>query len=152
MAIYVLGPIVGTDDSRFMIFATPLIGPYLYLVPVIAPIAGGFITQAIGIKYVFIVMAALCGVSALIGLPLLEETYDPVIRLKLYGPTVDLEKQGLNLVAGKTERKFEYLWEAMSRPIMLLSRSLICFMLSLYLAFISGSSCPITLARRFSKN
>ena len=111
----------------------------VYSVPVIAPIAGGFITQSIGVKWVFIVMAALCGVSALIGIPLLQETYGPVVRRRHYGNVPDPEKHGLSQVVDQTERKFEYIWEAMTRPIVLLFGNLICFMLSLYLAFISGS-------------
>ncbi|EJF56590.1 MFS general substrate transporter [Dichomitus squalens LYAD-421 SS1] len=61
MAIYTLGPLLG---------------------PVIGPVAGGFIAQTIGFKYIFIVVAGLCAVAAVVGIPFLRETYHPVIRLR----------------------------------------------------------------------
>jgi MFS family permease len=52
MALYSLGPLLGTlsqlaCDNSLM----------LYIGPVIGPIAGGFIAETVGIKYVFIVIA-----------------------------------------------------------------------------------------------
>jgi MFS family permease len=52
MALYSLGPLFGTlfqlgcDDSLM-----------LYLGPVIGPVAGGYIAETIGVKYVFVVIA-----------------------------------------------------------------------------------------------
>ncbi|KAG6831201.1 hypothetical protein H0H87_005917 [Tephrocybe sp. NHM501043] len=118
MAVYSLGPLIG---------------------PVVGPIAGGFIAQTIGVKWVFIVISILSGVSAAIGIPLLKETYGPVIRLKRAKATGDPE--ALNRVyriANVREKSFSFLWENLSRPIVMLCRSFICFILSLYMAFLYG--------------
>jgi len=115
MALYSLGPLIG---------------------PVIGPIAGGFIAETVGIKWVFVVISVLCGVSALIGIPLLRETYSPVIRLRLVQKSSDPEKAALQhptLVAAQ-QSKWYILWINLSRPAMMLARSFICFVLSLYMA------------------
>jgi len=102
-----------------------------------APIAGGFITQTVGSKYIFIAMAALCGLASIIGIPLLRETYGPVVRARHYGKPVDPEKISSKITGG-AEQKFEFLWLAMSRPVVLLCRSSICFLMSLFMAYIAG--------------
>ncbi|KAJ7887576.1 major facilitator superfamily domain-containing protein [Mycena olivaceomarginata] len=71
MAIYSLGPLIG---------------------PVVGPIMGGFVTETIGIKYVFIIVA---GIASAIGIPILRETYAPLIRLKRAKKAVDPEKAAL---------------------------------------------------------
>jgi len=109
-----------------------------YAGPVLAPIAGGFIAQSVGSKYIFIVTAAGCGVSAVIGIPLLRETYGPVVYRRHYRKLLDTEKASPG-IAAQTDHKFEFIWRAMIRPVVLLFRSLICFMLSFYIAFISGT-------------
>jgi MFS family permease len=119
MALYSLGPLIG---------------------PVVGPIAGGFIAQSIGIKYVFIVISASCGVAALIGIPLLRETYAPVIRLRLAQKSADPEKaarQHPTLVAARRS-KGHILWVNLSRPAIMLTHSFICFILSLYMALMYG--------------
>ncbi|GAW09498.1 mfs multidrug [Lentinula edodes] len=117
MAIYSLGPLIG---------------------PAVGPVAGGFIAQTIGTKYVFIVIAAACGVSLLLGVPLLQETYAPVIRLRRARVEGDLEKAKHFHGPISDMGKWEYLWLNLSRPVILLTRSFICFMLSLYMAFMYG--------------
>ncbi|KAF8830696.1 hypothetical protein HHX47_DHR2001051 [Lentinula edodes] len=117
MAIYSLGPLIG---------------------PAVGPVAGGFIAQTIGTKYVFIVIAAACGVSLLLGVPLLQETYAPVIRLRRARAEGDLEKAKHFHGPISDMGKWEYLWLNLSRPVILLTRSFICFMLSLYMAFMYG--------------
>ncbi|KAJ3862106.1 multidrug resistance protein 4 [Lentinula novae-zelandiae] len=117
MAIYSLGPLIG---------------------PAVGPVAGGFIAQTIGTKYVFIVIAAACAVSLLLGVPLLQETYAPVIRLRRARAEGDLEKAKHFHGPISDMGKWEYLWLNLSRPVILLTRSSICFMLSLYMAFMYG--------------
>jgi len=78
--------------------------------------------------------------ASLIGIPLLRETYAPVIQIRrLRAQSSDPEKaaklQSL-LVANKS--KWQILWENLTRPVVLLTRSLICFLLSLYMAFVYG--------------
>ncbi|KAF5344334.1 hypothetical protein D9758_013246 [Tetrapyrgos nigripes] len=117
MALYSLGPLIG---------------------PVIGPVAGGFIAQSVGPKWVFIVIAALSGVSMLVGVPFLRETYAPVIRRRRAFASGDVEKaRTLRGPMGDMSR-MQYLWINLSRPVILLFGSLICFLLSLYAAFIYG--------------
>lgn len=97
------------------------------------PIAGGFIAQNIGVKYILIVMSALCGLAALIGIPCLKETYAPVIRSGLATTSSESEK-AYQTRRPKNESIWHILWLNLSRPVILLSRSFICFILSLYLA------------------
>jgi multidrug resistance protein len=119
MALYCIGPLIG---------------------PAIGPIMGGFIAQSVGVQYVFYVIVALCGVAAVVGIPLLKETYAPVIRLQRDKHAADPEKAASrhpNLTLHHTSH-LSYLWDNLKRPMVLLTRSLICFMLSLYMALIYG--------------
>ncbi|KAF8234590.1 MFS general substrate transporter [Tricholoma matsutake] len=114
MAVYTLGPLVG---------------------PVIGPIAGGFIADAAGIKFVFVTLAGIGAVSSLIGLPLLRETYAPVIRRRLARRLNDPEKLGKASPSFDTqETKLQYMWTNLTRPLIMLVRSFICFILSIYMA------------------
>ena len=70
-----------------------------------------------------------------ISIPLLRETYAPVIRQRRAAKSVNPEKDASNLPSLLKERgKFYYLWVNLSRPISLLFGSLICFLFSLYMA------------------
>ncbi len=60
MALFTLGPLIG---------------------PSVGPVAGGFIAETIGFKWIFIVIAIAAGVGALFGIPFLDESYAPVIQL-----------------------------------------------------------------------
>lgn len=91
---------------------------------------GGFIAQAVGIQYVFYVIAALCGAASIFAIPLLRETYAPVIRRRLCAHGADPEKEATN----EEQDKLDYLWLNLKRPVILLTRSFICFILSLYMA------------------
>ncbi|KAF9482294.1 multidrug resistance protein 4 [Pholiota conissans] len=119
MALYTLGPLVG---------------------PVVGPIAGGFITQAVGIKWVFIVIAISCGAASAIGIPLLRETYAPVIRLRRAAKSGDPEKvaKAHPHLLKEHGSKLHVLYINLIRPITLLFGSLVCFVLSLYMSFMYG--------------
>uniref|UniRef100_A0A8H7XYP4 Major facilitator superfamily (MFS) profile domain-containing protein n=1 Tax=Psilocybe cubensis TaxID=181762 RepID=A0A8H7XYP4_PSICU len=119
MAFYNLGPILG---------------------PAIGPAVGGFITQTIGIKWVFIVIAITCGALSLISIPLLRETYAPVIRARKARRDGDVEKAARvhpMLVQAKGNL-LSLLWMNLTRPIELLFRSFICFILSLFMSLLYG--------------
>ncbi|KIJ70225.1 hypothetical protein HYDPIDRAFT_104912 [Hydnomerulius pinastri MD-312] len=119
MALYSLGPLIG---------------------PAIGPIMGGFIAQSVGIQYVFYVIVGLCGAAAAVAIPLLRETYAPVIRLQRDKLAADPEKAAAthpNLTLHHTS-KLNYLWINLSRPVILLTRSFVCFVLSLYMALMYG--------------
>ncbi|KIM71778.1 hypothetical protein PILCRDRAFT_16737 [Piloderma croceum F 1598] len=114
------------------LLVTPLIGS------VIGPIIGGYISQSVGVKYVFVFLSALCGAAALIGIPCLKETYAPVVRLAQAKRSSDFEKL-VEALAPKNRSMWHTLWLNLSRPVILLTRSFICFILSLYLAMsVSG--------------
>jgi len=99
------------------------------------PVIGGYIAQNMGFKYVFIVTSISCGVAALVGIPFLRETYAPVIRLNMAKRTSDSEKgMAAQKITPIDESIWHILWLNLSRPIILLTRSFICFILSLYLA------------------
>ncbi|KXN82226.1 hypothetical protein AN958_02917 [Leucoagaricus sp. SymC.cos] len=119
MALFSLGPLIG---------------------PVVGPIAGGFIAQEVGVKWVFIVIACACGFTSLIGIPLLRETYAPIIRMRQATRSVDPEaaKRVHPSLQQDDKNKLLSLWINLCRPVILLFRSLICFMLSLYMAFQYG--------------
>lgn len=105
--------------------------------PVIGPIAGGFIAETIGFKWVFIIITILAGVAGILGIALLRETYAPVLRARLVKSCVsDPEKaQELSHDAAGTElTDSQILWLNMTRPLALLCQSFICFILSLFMA------------------
>jgi MFS family permease len=124
--------------------------------PIVGPIAGGFIAQTIGMKWVFLIIACeylriichsqefqlswfvivTCAVTALFGILLLKETYAPVICLRRAAKAQDPEKvmKAHPHLLRERGSKFHMLWIDLSRPIIILSHSFICFILSLYMA------------------
>ncbi|KAF8187344.1 major facilitator superfamily domain-containing protein [Mycena galopus ATCC 62051] len=121
MAIYSLGPVIR---------------------PGLGPIMSGFVTGTIGIKYVFIIVAGLGGVASAPDIPFLKETYAPLLRLRLAKKAADPEKATLQhaVLVAQHSSKLYYLWINLSRPAVFLSGSPVCFMLSLYMAFLYGNS------------
>jgi hypothetical protein len=100
---------------------------------------GGFIAESIGVQHVFYVIIAISGVAAMIGIPLLRETYAPVIRLRLNNMGLDPEKTTAGHPALQHKiGKWAYLWLNLKRPVILLARSFILFILSLYMALMYG--------------
>lgn len=97
---------------------------------------GGFITQSIGIQYVFYLIVGLCGLSSIIAVPLLRETYAPVIRLRRAKSSSDLEKVAVAdpRISEVPTNKLKYLWDNLTRPMLILTHSFICFILSFYMA------------------
>jgi hypothetical protein len=93
--------------------------------------------QTIGIKWIFIIITILAGMGSIVGIPFLEETYAPIIKERLNRiRSQDMEpgeKAPLFVVPARPKLS-QSLRENLARPFMLLTRSLICFMLSLYMA------------------
>ncbi|KAL1688547.1 major facilitator superfamily domain-containing protein [Schizophyllum commune] len=105
----------------------PLIGP------VVGPIAGGFIAQTVGVKWVFIVIACLNGVAAAVGIPLLRETYHPILRKRIAKRNGDVERLRVDPVVEEAGMsKVEIIWVNIQRPIMLLFGDVICFLLTFF--------------------
>ncbi|EJD34585.1 MFS general substrate transporter, partial [Auricularia subglabra TFB-10046 SS5] len=119
MGIYTLGPLIG---------------------PVVGPVAGGFIVASIGFKYIFVVITGLAVISLAIGLPFLRETYAPVIiERKAKKRARDEEARGEVPEKVPEEPKLSHvLWLNLSRPLILLTRSYICFLLAFYMGLTYG--------------
>jgi hypothetical protein len=76
------------------------------------------------------------GFSSIVGIPLLRETYAPVIRMRRAARSGDPEaarKLSLELQQNQGS-KLEFIWINLKRPVILLFRSFICFVLSLYMS------------------
>lgn len=115
MAIYTLGPLLG---------------------PGIGPIIAGYVSQSIGYKWIFVIIGCMSGAAAVVGIPVLRETYAPVIQLAIAkAEGLDEEKAALlreKLFAG-TGGEWGLIWANLKRPVILFTRSSICFLLSLYM-------------------
>ncbi|OJA12250.1 hypothetical protein AZE42_04087 [Rhizopogon vesiculosus] len=118
MALYTLGPLMG---------------------PCLGPIMAGFIAESVGVQNLFYLIAALCGIAAVLGIPLLKETYAPVIKLRRGKAAQDPEKAATcpALTPHQIDR-WAYLWINLKRPVILVTRSFICFILSFYMALMYG--------------
>ncbi|KIM77118.1 hypothetical protein PILCRDRAFT_825659 [Piloderma croceum F 1598] len=119
MAIYSLGPL---------------------LAPSIGPVWAGFIVQTIGFKWVFIMIAIGSGIAAVACVTLLKETYGPVIQMRRANTLLDLKGSAeLEAIPGWNLGLSQRLSLNLRRPVMLLTHSLICTLLSLYVAFLYGT-------------
>jgi len=96
--------------------------------------------QSIGFKWVFILLTILAGVGAVVAIPFLEETYAPVLqeRLATRRGMEDEEKGGVKFEVPVKPALGETLRVNLSRPFLLLTRSFICFILSLFMSLIYG--------------
>jgi hypothetical protein len=80
-------------------------------------------------------LPAVCGVSAMIGIPFLRETYSPIIRLRRARRSNDPEAIAkVPSLINSNQSKMQFLWVNLSRPVIMLTRSFICFILSLYMS------------------
>ncbi|XWX02280.1 hypothetical protein V2A60_010316 [Cordyceps javanica] len=114
----------------------PLIGP------VVGPIAGGFLGEAAGWRWVFWLLLIAGGVLSLVVDLVNRETYAPVLlRRKTKALAKELGRSDLRsalepgseqISAARTIRK------GMWRPLLLLSKSVIVLLLSIYMALIYG--------------
>ncbi|KAG2132056.1 multidrug resistance protein 4 [Suillus clintonianus] len=124
-----------SESDRAAAMALYNVGPLLG--PVIGPVMGGFMAESLGVQYDFYVVTAISGAAAMLGIPLMRESYAPVIRLRRAKSSPDLEKAAKGHPAF-TMNKWAYLWINLKRPFILLTQSFICFILSLYMALIYG--------------
>ena len=115
MAVFTLGPLIG---------------------PSVGPVAGGFIAQTIGFQWIFKVIAIFSAAGAILGVFILEETYAPIIQIR--------RAQRHIKETGRRTLEHDVLLDAhkdfhhvlavnMTRPFVLLFRSFVCFILSLYM-------------------
>ncbi|KAI1300596.1 putative MFS transporter [Xylaria venustula] len=112
----------------------PLLGP------VIGPVIGAFVAQYLGWRWTFWLILILAGVVSLLAVPLMRETFEPVllerkvIKLRKSTGNKNIRTRSYNndLTPGRR------LARAVIRPIKMLLLSPIVFLLSLYAAFMFG--------------
>ncbi|KAG2008276.1 multidrug transporter [Coprinopsis cinerea AmutBmut pab1-1] len=127
------------ESDRASAMALFSVGPLFG--PAIGPAAAGFIVQDVGIKWVFIIIAATSAVAAVVGIPLLRETYAPVIRMRKARNSPDPQaatEKLLRQIGTLEGSKARIIWINLSRPMALLFGNFICFILSLYMALNYG--------------
>lgn len=115
MSIFTLGPLLG---------------------PSIGPVAGGFIAETIGFKWIFIVIAVASGLGGVAGILMLKETYAPYIQLRRARRAAkDTEKLSIehSLILAEHKDIRHVLWVNLTRPFALLFGSFICLILSVYM-------------------
>ncbi|KAG2038282.1 multidrug resistance protein 4 [Suillus americanus] len=102
--------------------------------PVVAHVMGSFINKPV----VFDVVVGICSiVTPILGILLMRESYAPVIRLRRDKNSLDPERAA-TMHPAFTMKKWAYLWINLKRPFMIMTRSFICFILSLYMVLIYG--------------
>jgi len=88
------------------------------------------------LTFIYLFILVVSGVASAIGIPFLRETYAPVLRMRNARKAGDLEaaeRVHPMLVEAKANLA-NMLWVNLTRPIVLLFRSFICFILSLFMA------------------
>ncbi|KAH8823177.1 major facilitator superfamily domain-containing protein [Flagelloscypha sp. PMI_526] len=141
MAIYSLGPLLG---------------------PSVGPIIGGFVAQSLEIKWIFIIMAIITAAASAFGIPLLRETYAPVLQKRIAKEDGTLDQFLLDhpelATGGNWSAKAQLFWKNLQRPTVLFFQSLVLFMLASYMAFIFGlnylmfSTFPLVYRERYGFN
>jgi MFS family permease len=135
MSVYTLGPVVGRSEysaiARIALIPRPV-------APAIGPAIGGYMTEAIGWRYLFISVAGLSAITAVGGIFLYHETYAPVIRRRVMlegsasGRTGESQSHLPQIL--ETRNRLNYLFTNLTRPLVLLTTSFILFALSSYMA------------------
>jgi len=102
---------------------------------VIGPIAGGFISETIGYRWVYIIISSLSLPAVIAGLFLTRETYHPVIRARLLrnlGAEEKAQELSVRGYEGLTQK--QVLWLYFSRPIVLLTTNVTLLSLASFMA------------------
>lgn len=126
---------VTTLQQRGTAMSVWTLGPLLG--PSIGPIAGGFLAQAAGWRWVFWVLAIVAGVITVVGFLVLRETHAPTVLAR---KTRRLQKETGNaqlrskLASSLSPR--DLFFRSIVRPMKLLILSPICLLLSIYSAFV----------------
>ncbi|KAG1817662.1 major facilitator superfamily domain-containing protein [Suillus subaureus] len=90
---------------------------------------------------VFYIVVGICAVTQILGIPLMRESYAPVIRLRRDKNSLDPERVAM-VHPAFTINKWAYLWINLKRPVMIMTRSFICFILSLHAGKNGGKGKP----------
>lgn len=95
-------------------------------------------TETIGWRYLFILVAGLSALALAGGVLLYRETYGPVIRRRIMQETTvagQASKTQSHIPRARKNRDhLDYLLANFQRPFMLLTGSIVCFIFSSYMA------------------
>ncbi|KAH9994106.1 multidrug resistance protein 4 [Russula compacta] len=129
---------VFSAEERAWAMAVYTFGPVA--APAISPTIGGYMTETVGWKYIFVLVAGVSAIASVIGMLMYRESYAPVIRRRIAQEMtetgIEVEKQ--SHLPPVHEDRLDYLFINLKRPFVLLTRSITCFVLSVYMAFIYG--------------
>jgi predicted MFS family arabinose efflux permease len=92
--------------------------------------------ETVGWRYLFVLVACLSAVASVVGALLYRETYAPVVRLRILQgtrATGEVSKTQSHIPQAHGNR-LNYLFTNFQRPFILLTRSIVCFALSTYMA------------------
>lgn len=128
-------------EERASVFGWYLLGPLLG--PTLGPLMGGVIVQRLGWRWIFVILAILCGVNTTSGFLFLRETYAPVLleerkRLRLKEEdargTTDFWYQGEDLRPLSVKLR-----QSLLRPLRILTQPIVLVM-SAYQALIFSTT------------
>ena len=103
-----------------------------YLGPALGPILGGIVTQLVAWQWIFWIMCALNGLTTLIGMLCIRESYTPVLLLRKVRN--HREAAGVNIEAPSLKSSLSRLGISLWRPYRLLLRRPVVQILGLILA------------------
>ena len=122
--------------------ALSIFGAAPFMGPTLGPIAGGFLAETKGWRWVAGLMAFFAGACWIAGTLLVPETYAPVLlrkrAAKLSQMTAKVYRSKVDVQQGEVTVS-EALNAALLRPWILLFREPIVFLLSIYIAIIYGT-------------
>lgn len=144
-------------EERASVFGWYLLGPLLG--PTLGPLLGGVIVQRLGWRWIFLVLAIICGINTTCGFLFLKETYTPVLLArrkaaleKKYhdhnNSTADTQESGAAAAAASSYYWYEgedrrpmliKLRHSFSRPLRILMHPIVLTM-SLYQALIFSTT------------
>ncbi|CAN8095663.1 unnamed protein product [Discula destructiva] len=131
-------------EERAGVFGWYLLGPLLG--PTLGPLLGGVLVQRLGWRWIFLILAILCGINTTSGFLFLRETYKPVL---LHRRKQQREKEE----SDEAERNSTFFWyegedrrplsaklgQSFARPIRILAQPIVLTM-SLYQALIFSTT------------
>jgi predicted MFS family arabinose efflux permease len=92
--------------------------------------------ESVGWRYIFVFVSGLATVASVAGMLLYRETYAPVIRLRILQETRAAGRvpEAQSHLAQVRRKRLKFLFTNLRRPFVLLTRSIVCFALSAYMA------------------
>lgn len=129
-------------EERAGVFGWYLLGPLLG--PTLGPLFGGVIVQRLGWRWIFLILAILCGVNTTSGFLFLRETYAPVLlqkrKLKREKEEAGTDGSTSFWYEGEDRRPMAVkLRQSFSRPLRILSQPIV-LTLSMYQALIFSTT------------